>query len=281
MLQVEELCWLPLTVRRLRFLKSKDRYLAAGQATSTQSQLLICRSIRRTDDESGCDDAQQHVVKTEATFKADGVCTDIEICDDLSTSSTYAAVALTSRQRSDVLLVDIHSDLRSSSMCSMSSFSNNCSGAISCLAYDSYNLSLACGTEDGYVSVVDIRTGKEGRRLDAADPIGVTATKYLHAATLVSTGRSASTALRIWDMRAAGPATVLNYDRQVKNAIGSSQRRSHTTVLNAHPLSEVLISGMSDGRIEIWDLRKSSTPIAMNVHSSEGSESTFILCSLL
>ena len=131
---------------------------------------------------------------------------------------------------------------------------------------------MAVGSESGAVSIIDLYSGKEVSRVKV-DPCGVAKVKFTRTGQLVTVGQSSKSQIKIWDLKASAvgnnsPAMVLsqqlerNDDAELNtwNATqgGPWARLGRTTCVSLHPVQEKLVSGTSQGTVQVWDLRSAA-----------------------
>eukprot|EP01032_Pedospumella_encystans_P018376 gene18376-20922_t len=245
------------------FLGSTERFIVGGNCPSASVQVL--QSLEQGSQKLG----------QAANLHLNGVCSDLELCGVPRLAQTFAAVATYSE----------HGSGSSISMLNVETYHDSTSLAFQsaeALFKDTFNITsisfcsdlelMAVGSESGAVSIIDLYSGKEVSRVKV-DPCGVAKVKFTRTGQLVTVGQSSKSQIKIWDLKASAvgnnsPAMVLsqqlerNEDTELNtwNATqgGPRARPGRTTCVSLHPVQEKLVSGTSQGTVQVWDLRSAA-----------------------
>jgi len=269
------------------FLGSTQRFIIGGNCPSASVQVLQTLEQGNGNQKLG----------QAANLHLKGVCSDLELCGVPRLAQTFAAVATYSE----------HGSGSSISMLNVETYHDSTSLAFQsneALFKDTFNITsisfcsdlelMAVGSESGAVSIIDLYSGKEVSRVKV-DPCGVAKVKFTRTGQLVTVGQSAKSQIKIWDLKASAagnssPAMVLSQqlernDDTEHNSWGDTPggpraRPGRTTCVSLHPVQEKLVSGTSQGTVQVWDLRSAAclsfTPHAQaNVQPAAGTLPNF------
>lgn len=255
------------SVVKCLFLGSRDKVIVAGNAPSTDVQILY------GSEELGVDDS----FHTVAHYKQPGVCTDFELCGVARLARTYGAIATWDKHnlRASVSLLNLDTQLDEALISLHTADLFTSKFPVSSISFSPEMELLAIATEAGIVSVVELSGGKALCTVKA-DPCGVLKVQFTRTGQLVTIGESVKSQVKFWDLRSAGDnQAVLTLATELPNQ--SAGNKAGTGCLCLHPVHERLVSGGSDGMVQLWDLR-STTSLAYASHA--GSAGTALTKSL-
>ncbi|KAJ1442316.1 WD40-repeat-containing domain protein [Ochromonadaceae sp. CCMP2298] len=258
---------LSMSPERALYLGSKDRVLVTGNCPGSNTANL---QVHFQGDSSG-----NVKPKKMADLYVEGYCRSMELCQDLGSAKTFAAVALSNAPSSSgsggsnaITLCDVTTTPDAASL-SLGGGGDGVvyrgPGEVGCLAFSGELELLALGCDSGHVVVLDLRSGREVATL-RADACGVGALLF-RGGQLVSAGTGPQSPVKIWDLRArpgAEGGASLSLSQQLGEgggggggAAGLSSGSGAVTALCAHPVhgDRLLASGCVGGSVQLWDLR--------------------------
>lgn len=263
------------------FLGSNEKFIVGGNSPNANVQILQTGSLG----------AQQKYNQLSNLF-LNGVCTDLELCGVPRLAQTFAAVSSYSENAgsSSISMLNVDTAYDSATLTLQSNeplFSDTFN--ITSVSFCSDLELMAVGTEAGTVTIIDLYSGNEVSRVKV-DPCGVAKVKFTRTGQLVTVGESSKSQIKIWDLKASAvgssnPVMVLSQQMEDENSptwqdsSGTRARRSATTCVGLHPVQEKLVSGTSQGVVQVWDLR-SAACLSFSPHGLDLPSAGKIICSL-
>jgi WD40 repeat protein len=242
-----------------KFLGSRDEIAIAGNGPNATIQTVKVEN----DEETG-------ISEFNICHQADlpGKCTDMELCYGSTTSTPFLAVSTANKKKTSVgriHLLKMDGDLKLESTWDFDHSSNVGPIVYSSLSYSEDRLPmLACGIENGDVSLINCSNGEELDRF-TADRCGLNKVIFSNG-QLITLGNSKQDQLKIWDRRfnrssISIPTLSMDHRHSLSHPFGKDGSiENYTSISIDCELQHKLICGTNNGSIAIWDLRYANKP---------------------
>ncbi|CCW63598.1 unnamed protein product [Phytomonas sp. EM1] len=115
------------------------------------------------------------------------------------------------------------------------------------------------GSADGSLYISNIEVGEQAVVATGARDSGITCAELHPYASLAAIGTT-NGELMLWNVKLAAPDTVLSL--RTDSSAHASELRCYPNSIDLHPDCVTLATGLSDGRVLLWDLRKIDEPVA-------------------